>query len=293
MKSIHFIVNPIAGKGNPNLTKDFFEQYFEPTNFIISVKQTDYKKHAFQLTKMAIEDKADVVVACGGDGTINEIAAALVDTDIKLVIIPIGSGNGLASNLKISKSTTQAIMTIKAEKTIKIDVGAVNGTYFFNNTGFGFDADVIKNYETLERRTLSCYIKASITSFRAFSKNKESIIKINETTAVVNPFLIFISNSNELGYKMSLTPKASLQDGLLDVVIVPKIGKLKMLLFGICMLLKKPGILQWVRCFKTNSLSFLRMNDTFFQCQIDGEMVALEETSVLITVKKQVLCVIV
>lgn len=293
MTRIHFIVNPIAGKGNHKLTKDFLEQYFEPTNFIISVKKTAYKKHAFQLTKKAIEDEANIVVACGGDGTINEIATALVDTNIKLGIIPIGSGNGLASNLKISKSITEAIMAIKTAETIKIDVGSVNGKYFFSNTGFGFDADVIKNYEASERRTLLCYIKASLVSFRSYNRNKELFIKINGNKAIINPFLIFISNSNELGYKMSLTPKASLQDGLLDVVIVPKIGKLKMLLFGICMLLKKPEILKWVQCYKTNSLSLFRVQGTFFQSQIDGELVAIKEPSISVTIKSQALSVII
>ena len=293
MTTIHFIINPIAGKGNHKLTKVFLENYFEPSCFTISVKETGYKKHAAQLAKTAIKEGANIIVACGGDGTINEVATALVGTEIKLGIIPIGSGNGLASNLNISKNNREAIMAIKAAKTTKIDVGSVNGTYFFSNTGFGFDADVIKNYEASERRTLACYIKASLTSFKNYSKKKDLIIKINGTTEIINPFLIFISNSNELGYKLSLTPKASLQDGLLDVVLVPKIGKLKMLLFGICMLIKRPQLLQCVRCFRTNSLSLFRTQGTFFQSQIDGELVTIKESSVSVTIKNKALSVII
>ena len=293
MTSIHFILNPIAGKGNHNVGKVFLEKYFDSSYFTISVKETKYKKHAIQLTKTAIQEGADIVVACGGDGTINEVATALVDTEIKLGIIPIGSGNGLASNLKIPKNTTKAIKAIKAAETTKIDVGSVNGTYFFSNTGFGFDADVIKNYEASERRTLSYYIKASLASFKNYNKNKELVVKINGVNEVINPFLIFISNSNELGYKMSLTPKASLQDGLLDVVIVPKIGKLKMLLFGICMLIKKPELLKWVQCFRTNSLSLFRTKGTCFQSQIDGELVTIQAPSVSVTIKNKALNVIV
>lgn len=130
MKRIHFIVNPIAGKGNHRLTKGFFEHYFEPEEFIISVRKTVYKKHAIPLAKQAMKDGVEVVVACGGDGTINEIASVLVGSHVKLGIIPIGSGNGLASNLKISKNITKAMMSIKVGKTIQIDVGSVNGTYF-------------------------------------------------------------------------------------------------------------------------------------------------------------------
>jgi len=293
LTSIHFIINPIAGKGNHKLTKVLLEDYFEPSCFTISVKETGYKKHAAQLAKTAINEGANIIVACGGDGTINEVATALVGTDIKLGIIPIGSGNGLASNLNISKNNREAILAIKAAKSIKIDVGSVNGTYFFSNTGFGFDADVIKNYEASERRTLSCYIKASLTSFKNYNKNKKLVIKINGVNEVINPFLIFISNSNQLGYSFSLTPKASLQDGLLDVVLVPKIGKLKMLLFGICMLIKKPEILPWVQCFKSNSLSLLRKEGAFFQSQIDGELVTIKESSVSVTIKSKALSIII
>ena len=81
-------------------------------------------------------------------------------------------------------------------------------------------------------------MKASLKSYREFSNREDVIISINDKTEVVNPFLIFVSNSNVMGYNMSLTPKASLKDGLLDIVIVPKISKLKMLFFGFCMLIK-------------------------------------------------------
>lgn len=152
---------------------------------------------------------------------------------------------------------------------------------------------MIKNYEASENRSFYSYIKAALISFKEYSHNKKLIIKINETAEVVNPFLIFVSNSNELGYKMSLTPKASLQDGLLDVVIVPKIGKLKMLLFALCMLLKRPDLLKWVECYRTNSLFLYRIQGSFFQSQIDGELKIIEEASISIGLKNQALHVLV
>ena len=204
-----------------------------------------------------------------------------------------GSGNGLASNLGISKNIKRALQTIKKMKVSKIDVGCVNKRYFFSNSGFGFDANVIKNYEASERRTLISYIKSGLKSFREFHKQEEIIINIDGASAVINPFLIFISNSNELGYKISLTPKASLQDGLLDIIIIPKISKLKMLFFGFCMLIKKPNLLKDVKYFQTKQILLSRKQGAFFESQIDGEFVRFEEEALSIFLKEKTLSVIV
>ncbi|SFZ94215.1 lipid kinase, YegS/Rv2252/BmrU family [Flaviramulus basaltis] len=291
MVDIHFIVNPIAGSGQNSFSEQFLQDYFESDTYNITIKSSGYKGHAIDLTKESIHQKAHIIVACGGDGTINEVASTLVDTNIPLGIIPVGSGNGLASHLNIPKNTIKALHIIKNNKYTKIDVGCVNQRYFFSNTGFGFTANVIENYEALQKRTIWSYVKASLKSFFEFYKKEEIIISIDNVTDVVNPFLIFISNSNEMGYNMSLTPKASLQDGLLDVVIVPKIGKIKMLFFGFCMLIKKPDLLKDVKYFQTKEISLLRKRGAFFESQIDGELSKLGEQSLSIFLKEKSLSV--
>lgn len=293
MVHIHFIVNPIAGKSKHQIDISFLRKHFVEDEYKIQLKYSEYKKHAIALTNSSIAEGAQVIVACGGDGTINEVARCLVDTVIPLGIIAIGSGNGLASNLNIPKQIEKAIEVIKNQNIIKIDVGNINDHYFFSNTGFGFDANVIKNYEASERRTLACYIKASLKSFYEFHKQMEIEININNTSIVVNPFLIFISNSNELGYNVSLTPKASLQDGLLDVVIVKRINKVKMLLFGILLLFKKQHLLKGVKCFQTKQIQLTRNKGLIFESQIDGELQNIDDKSVLICLKEQSLSVFV
>jgi len=293
LTNIHFIVNPIAGKGKTVITHSFLSNYFEDAYYSLCVKETTHKGHAIQLTKESITEGADVIVACGGDGTINEVSSELVNSSIALGIIPIGSGNGLASNLKISKDVIKALITIRSQNSIKIDVGKVNDTYFFSNTGFGFDATVIKNYEASERRTLSCYINASLKSFREIHKQESIEITIDDNIIVANPFLIFISNSNVMGYNISLTPKASLQDGLLDVVIVPRLPKWKMLIFGFLMLLKKPELLKEVHSFQTKKIKLSRKGGDHFQSQIDGGLLKIKDFSVSIKVDEASLIVIV
>ncbi|HEX9601926.1 MAG TPA: diacylglycerol kinase family protein, partial [Mariniflexile sp.] len=208
MRHIHFILNPIAGSGNNSLDLALLNKHFNTKDFTIAVKPTSYKKHAVKLTQDSIAENADVIVACGGDGTINEVASCLVNSSIILGIIPIGSGNGLASNLNIPKNLDKALALIKKQTVKKIDVGQLNSHYFFSNTGIGFDAQVIKHYEAANKRTLSSYVKATLKSLRKSNKLIEVETTLNGDIVKQKPFLIFISNSNQMGYNVSLTPKA-------------------------------------------------------------------------------------
>lgn len=290
---IHFIVNPIAGSGNTILSESFLKDYFSNAIYRITVKLSQYKGNSIILTQNSIAENADIVVACGGDGTINEVASTLIGSNIPLGIIPIGSGNGLASNLKIPKNIEAAIAVIKSFKVESIDVGCLNEHYFFSNTGFGFDASVVKYYEASEKRTLSRYIKASIKSFKHYHKQRGVRITVDDNPEIVNPFLIFISNSNELGYNLSLTPKASLKDGLLDVVIVSQISKLKILLFSVLVIFNKLTLLKEVNCFQTDKMTISRNDGHYFQSQLDGEFLKIEDETVQISMKPKSLQVIV
>lgn len=292
MIDIHFIVNPIAGSGSPHFSETFLRAYFEEDIYDITVKLTGYKGHAIDLTKESIKQQAMIIVACGGDGTVNEVASTLLGSGITLGIVPLGSGNGLASNLDIPRNIKKALAIIKNMRPTSIDVGCVNQRYFFSNTGFGFTASVIKNYEALQKRTLWYYITASLKSFHHYFKKQDLTISIDGKKEIVNPFLVFISNSNVMGYNMSLTPKASLRDGLLDVIVVPKMSKWKIVLLGCCMLFKKADFLKEVSYFQTDHLSIVRKNGSFFDSQMDGETSFVNHTRLSISVKKEFLKVL-
>ncbi|MCM4164830.1 MULTISPECIES: diacylglycerol kinase family protein [unclassified Arenibacter] len=292
-RHIHFIINPVAGNGKSPLTKEYLEQYFINTFHNLHVKYSTHKKHAIELTKKSIAEGADIIVACGGDGTVNEVASSLVGTSIPLGIIPIGSGNGLASNLSIPKNLRRALELIKNRHTVRIDVGRFNDKYFFSNTGIGFDASVIKNYESSERRTLTGYLMACLRTFRQSKASKEIQICINDLNILTDPFMIFASNSNEMGYKLSLTPKASLQDGLLDVLVISKIGRFKMLLLGVLMVLNKSHLMKEVKSFQTKSLVLTNQGGTTLNSQIDGELHKVPNGRISIQIEEHELEVIV
>ncbi len=269
-------MNPAAGSGNHLMSQEFLEKFFEKESYKITIKNSDYKKHAKSLTLASIADGADIIVACGGDGTINEVATCLVNTNIILGIIPLGSGNGLASNLKIPKTIESAIALIKTKNVKKIDVGLINEHYFFSNTGIGIDAQVIRHYENSNQRKLLSYIKSTLKALKNLNYLNHITVEINGEKIQTNPFMVFISNSNEMGYKISLTPMASLQDGLLDVLIVSKISRLKSLYFGFLILIKKQHLIKEAKCYQSNAIKIHQTHKKGYESQIDGEFFNLD-----------------
>ena len=292
MKRIHFIVNPVAGSGNHPICQKFLNDFFDQDEYRITIKNSDYKKHAKILTQSSIADGADIIVACGGDGTINEVASCLVNTNITLGIIPLGSGNGLASNLNIPMIIEQAIALIKTGIVKKIDVGRINDHYFFSNTGIGIDAQVIRHYEKSNERKLFSYLKSTFKALRELTYGNKISIEINGETIQTYPFLVFISNSNEMGYKISLTPMASLQDGLLDVLIVSKMSKLKSVFFGLLILFKKHHLVKEAKSYQCNAITIRQANQNPFESQIDGEFFNIKSEDITISVLEKSLKVI-
>jgi YegS/Rv2252/BmrU family lipid kinase len=292
LKNIHFIVNPIAGSGKNSIDLDMLLQFFEPEYYKVTVKYSEYKKHATALTLESIQDGATIIVACGGDGTINEVASCLVNTNVVLGIMAMGSGNGLASNLKIPKNIKNALVLIKNQNVKKIDVGRLNDYYFFSNVGVGIAANVVKHYENSNKRKLFSYLKASLKSLRELKNENLIQITTEEQTFLINPLMLFISNSNELGYHVSLTPKASLQDGLLDIILVPKTNRFKTILFGLLILFNKHQILRDVNSFQTKKAELMKQNEDYFHSQIDGEYCTVNDKSISISVLEKSLSVI-
>ncbi|WP_273277432.1 diacylglycerol/lipid kinase family protein [Maribacter polysiphoniae] len=273
MKIVHFIVNPIAGKGKSQITKQYLSAYFEKNYFSIVVKHSSYKGHATLLVQQSINEKAEIIVACGGDGTINEVASCLVNSKILLGIIPIGSGNGLARNLKIPKNINKAIQRIKGQKAISIDVGRINGEYFFSNIGFGFAANTISNFESSSNRRLITYLRATLQSIRSFKNDAKYTIEINGKEAVLHPFLVFVSNTNIMGYNFSITRKAILNDGFLDVVIIDRLNKFKILYLTFLFLLRSEHKIKEYSYHRVeNATMKIENQDIEIIFELDGEL---------------------
>lgn len=292
MRYIHFIVNPISGNGLHRIDKTELQRYFPKESFRIEVDYSNYKRHAVLLTQNAILKKPNCIVACGGDGTINEVASCLINTEIKLGIIPVGSGNGLASHLKIPVDMETAALIIRKGYSQAIDVGKVNEYYFFSNMGIGIDAAIIKKYESYSKRTLFSYVRASLSSSFQFTPLKAVFI-LNDQFIETNFFLLFISNSNEMGYGMSLTPKASLTDGRLDLLMVSELSFINKLRLAICIVNNRTEKFKKARHSLIETMKVEVPDRIFLDTQIDGEFHNLKTNTIEISVIKNGLNVLI
>lgn len=291
MIKIHFVVNPISGKGQHKIDQSLLDAYFPSAQYDVKISYSTYKKEAVSLTQKAILDNPDIIVACGGDGTIHEVAAELVGKNIGFGILPVGSGNGLASNLEIPKDLVQAIALLKKGSIQPMDVGYVNDRYFFSNMGFGIDATIIEKYEKSGKRKLGAYVQASLNAAKDYKAKRMEVHYENEVKTV-NPLLLFVSNSNEMGYKMSLTPKASIRDGLLDFLLIPRISIFKQMYFGLLVVLKKTHLFKNAICVQVPEMEVRVLEEGENTLQLDGEYYSFSTATFKIGVHKGALRVI-
>ncbi|OXA69054.1 hypothetical protein B0A67_20060 [Flavobacterium aquidurense] len=285
---IHFIVNPISGGGTHNINVQMIRNFF-PNQHVV-VEYTQYKGHAMALTTAAMQNDPYCIVACGGDGTVNEVASCLVKSKIMLGIIPVGSGNGLASHLKIPKQINKAMEIISKGRTIRIDAGKVNHYYFFSNMGIAMDGMIIKKYEKSRRRKLMSYVWASIVAAFEY-RTAETLLNINGENMWINPMLLFIANSNKMGYGMSLTPRASLTDGKLDIFIVPKINFFGKLHLAFSILKGTTESFKKATMIKCDTMNIVVPKKIFIDVQIDGEYQYLKTNKLYVTILKESLTV--
>jgi len=218
-KKLLFIINPISGgKGKDGFEKEG-QLYLNHELFDAQYVFTKKPNHGAELATEAIKENCDIVVAVGGDGTINEIAKTLVNTPVILGIIPEGSGNGLARFLEIPSTIKDAIAILNNFQVKRIDSGLLNDRYFFNMAGIGFDAVISNRFDKESIRGPFGYMK---TVFSEISGYKSQVYEFNIDGKQFKreAFMISLANSPQYGNNAIVSPKASVCDGLLDVCIV-------------------------------------------------------------------------
>ncbi|MDR3272949.1 MAG: diacylglycerol kinase family lipid kinase [Flavobacteriaceae bacterium] len=269
--NIHFIINPISGKGKGSEAKKIIEEKFPAENR--QIKLTRKKNDAYSLAWASAEQGADLIVSCGGDGTLNEIASALAGKNVPLAIVPIGSGNGLARHLKIPLDIESALQLIVNQNFVikNIDCGKVNSDYFFSNMGIGFDAEVINEYAHQKQRKLVGYLKSGLLSVFKF-RPVDILLNSDNESFTGKVMLLNIANSNEMGYGISLTPEASLEDGLLNINLVRKCSWLSFAWMGLGILFRK----NWSKNRKIFLAKSLKIETSADYIQLDGEFHPLE-----------------
>lgn len=222
LKKIVFIYNPISGISGKKMIVSQIESRLDKNLFSYIIRKTEYAGHATVLAQEAVDEGVDVVCAIGGDGTVNEVGRALINTKTALAIIPSGSGNGLARHLHIPLDPISAIELINECTIRKMDYGIINLHPFFCTCGVGFDAFISEKFAKSKVRGPITYIENVLRNGLNYNPETYDIDMVSETEEhiVQKAFLIACGNASQYGNNFYITPQASVRDGLLDVTII-------------------------------------------------------------------------
>lgn len=275
-KKIIFIVNPISGNHNKNNFPVLVDNYIDKNKFDYKIVFTERVNHATELTMKAIEDGFKYIAAVGGDGTINEIAKCLIGKEQVLVIVPFGSGNGLARHLELPFKTERLITEVINNGDIyKMDTATMNGTPFISIAGIGFDALIADYFSKDSNRGFITYAKLVTEEYHNF-KPKEYILTLdNDKTIVCKPFFITFANSSQFGYNAEISPKASVQDGLLDVCIFKKPSILEVPIVATYFITKLIDKSNFIDIYKAKKINVIREIEEVVN--IDGEAISMSK----------------
>ena len=218
-KRIVFVVNPISGTQGKKAILKWIDERLDRSIYDYSIVKTEYAGHASQVAAAAVQEKVDIVVAIGGDGTINEIARSLVHTETALGIIPCGSGNGLARHLRIPMEPKAAIDILNQDNRLCIDYGKINNIPFFCTCGVGFDAFVSLKFADSGKRGLLTYLENTLHESLTYQPETYEI-ENEEGTVKYKAWMIACGNASQYGNNAYIAPQASLTDGLMDVTIM-------------------------------------------------------------------------
>ena len=212
-------MNPISGTSNKKGIPDLIRSGIDTERFDYEIRLTEYAGHAAVIAAEARDNHIDIVVAVGGDGTVNEVARSLVHSDTALGIIPCGSGNGLARHLMLPLNVKKAIAVINKCEIHKLDYGVINGHDFFCTCGMGFDAFVSQKFAESGKRGPITYLENILREGLKY-KPETYVVEDETGTKRYKAFLISCANASQYGNNAYIAPQASMSDGLLDVVIM-------------------------------------------------------------------------
>jgi diacylglycerol kinase (ATP) len=217
--NILFIINPISGGKQKQNIPALIDTHLDKTKFNANFSFSEYVGHAAEIAAEATAKNFDVVVAVGGDGTINEIASKVMQQNKVLGILPFGSGNGLSRFLRIPMNTVKAIQVINGLNVMQMDTATFNDKCYFNMAGMGFDAHISSIFAGNKKRGLSGYIKLGLKEMLNY-KPETYVITVDGVSYTRTAFVVSIANSSQYGNNTYISPEASVTDGLLDVCVV-------------------------------------------------------------------------
>lgn len=267
-EKIFLIINQYAGHKEGAKAVEIVIPYLCKKGYLVEYSFTNHPGHATELASKAARDGFDLVVAVGGDGTVNEVAQGLIGTVTPMGIIPMGSGNGLARELKISMNMHKSACSLVEGENLQLDVCKLNDQRFLCTSGIGFDAMIAHKMSKAASRGFLKYVQLVIQE-SIFFRPLNVKMKIDGVVIEKPVFLITFANASQFGNNAYIAPEASMTDGLIDVIVVRKFAKIWMPVFAVALFSKLIPRLPFVDCYKAKQIE-LEMADTPY-FHFDGE----------------------
>ena len=267
-KRILAIINPVSGTSNKDKIPRLIDTVVDHDQNDVSIIATEYAGHAREIATDAVKDGFDVVVAIGGDGTVNEVGSSLCGTPTAMAIVPCGSGNGLARHLRISMNASRALQVLNNGVVGEFDFCTVNDKPFFCTCGMGFDAKVSDKFANEGTRGFITYIKTTLAEFIKY-KPQRYIIDIDGERLEEKAFVIACCNAAQYGNNAYIAPRASMQDGLIDVTVMHPFNIVQSPLIGARLFLRQLGHDHHVSIYRGKHVVIERDHDDVMH--IDGD----------------------
>ena len=272
-RKILAVINPISGTSNKEFMPETIARCIDPDKFDVVVRFTQHASHATLLTEEAIKEGFYGVIAVGGDGTINEVAAALRDSSTALGIIPCGSGNGLARHLGIPMNVEKALEIINLDNIEALDYCTANDRPFFCTCGMGFDAHVSQKFAEARKRGPLSYIQKTLVEYLKY-RCKTYSIEMNDRVVTEKAFVIACGNASQYGNNAFITPRASMHDGLIDVTVIHPFTPLDTAVLGVLLFTRHIDQDTNINTFRTSELTIHRPKPDVMH--IDGEPIMMD-----------------
>ncbi|MCL1933804.1 MAG: diacylglycerol kinase family lipid kinase [Candidatus Azobacteroides sp.] len=274
MEKITAIINPVSGTASKKHIPDLLDQYIPSDQFEKQFFFSEYPGHAFELASRAVKENADYVIAVGGDGTVNEVARAMVESPSVLGIVPMGSGNGLARDLAIPMDSRKALEVILERKIKTIDYCKANNRIFFCTCGVGFDASVSERFNKRKNRGPLSYIRSAFTEYLQFKPDTYDIVFENEVLTR-KAFLVTCANASQYGNNAYIAPQADIDDGMMDVAILSPFSPLDIGNLVVQMFTKQIAKNHKLQYYRSKKLTLKRAKPGIVH--IDGEPVYMNK----------------
>lgn len=268
MRRVTLIINPCSGTLSKKGIESWLPKRIERLGYEFDIRHTTGPGDATHIAKDCVSRGDYAVLACGGDGTVNEVASGLIGSETILGILPAGSGNGLARHIGIPVDISLSLRVIAQNNIQLCDYGTVNGKPFFCTYGVGFDATVSHRFSEKNRRGLNSYVQSALDEFVKYRSAKYEII-VGDEIVTDKAFLVAVCNASQYGNNAFIAPAASITDGLLDVIIVHDGNILEKAWIGVEMLTGSIGNHGKIRILRTSSLKIKCKEAT--DAHIDGE----------------------